>query len=249
VRRSLAAPFYGTAVLLGIVLVLEWLPAAEPPPVKPAPVPRTGAVASDAVEAKDTEDWADTILKRPLFTVGRRPPKTAHGKPLFSTNGMPRLSGIMITKAGRRAIFAPDGGKTLVLAEGATLEDGTIRSISADRVIISGPKGDITLQPTYDHGKTGGLITPTTPMFPQPGMNPGFPNPGFNPAFPGQANFRPPQFQPPVPQPQPQNDSPQPAADGGDNTNDDNSDATPPPPQPMPPQPFPGARPGIPRER
>jgi hypothetical protein len=194
---------------------------------------------ANLVEAKDTGESADTVLGRPLFTVGRRPPKSSGGGHQANTSGLPRLAGIMITPAGKRAIFAPDGGKPLVLTEGAALDDATIRSIQRDRVVVNGPKGELVLWPTYDRSKAGQL-TPTLPTFPQPGLNPGFPNPGFNPAFPGRPNF-PVQM---VPQPQPQGAS----GDGSDDAGD-----TPSQPTIMAPQlqaPIPGPHnPAFPRER
>jgi hypothetical protein len=241
-KRTLAAPFYGACAILVAILPLEWLPSAEPPPVKPAASQRLVTPTDTGTDTKDTGEWADTVLARPLFTVGRRAPKSAGGAHQAANTGLPRLAGIMITMAGKWAIFAPDGGKPLVLKEGAALDDATIRTIQRDRVLVSGPKGDQVLLPTFDHARTGQL-TPTTPVFPQPGLNPGFPNPGFNPAFNGRPNF-------PMPM-QPQSQPPLPGGPG--DANDDTGDAPNPPPQPQMAQPlqspFPGQRnPAFPRE-
>ncbi len=240
-------PFYISMGVLALVFAVEWFPSSPPPPVKQAATPHIVTATSGEADARDTDDWAETVLTRPLFTPGRKPPKTAPGQRAAASNGLPRLSGIMITAAGKRAIFAPEGGKPLVLAEGAAIDEDTISAIHPDRVIVTGPKGELVLRPAYDHARAGGL---PMPAFPQPGMNPAFPNgfnPGFNPGMnPGMAPGLP-NLQPP-PQPQPQ------ANDESDN--DDNSDAasnaapTPPPVRPMMPQPFPGPRgPNIPRER
>jgi hypothetical protein len=228
--------YAGVAGALAVLLVVEWLPAGDPA-VAPLPAARHAARAEVGLEPKQTLAWADTINRRPLFTVSRKPAHTKAGLPVTADTGLPRLAGIMITRAGRRAIFMPEGGKPTTLAEGATLDDYTIRQIRADRVVLSGgPKGDIVLQPSYDTKQhTGGLILPTsTPGFPQPGFNPGF-NPAFNPQ-----PFQPAPFMPP-PQPQPQ---PQPPADDNDA---DSQPAT--PPAPTIPPPFNGFRGPLPRGR
>jgi hypothetical protein len=234
-------PFYASMGVLSLALILEWLPASPLPPVKPAAAPHVVTAASGEADARDTGDWAETILTRPLFTPGRKPPRNAPGQHIAAANGMPRLSGIMITAAGKRAIFAPEGGKPLVLAEGAALEDSTITAIRPDRVIVTGPKGELVLRLAYDHARAGGV---PMPVFPQPGINPAFPNPGFNPGFnPGLNPGLAPGL-PPLPQP--------PAGDQGDNDDNDAGQAAnpTPPAQPFVPQPFPGPRgPNIPRER
>jgi hypothetical protein len=101
--------------------------------------------------------------------------------------GIPRLSGIMIAAGFKRAIFAPDGGgKPLVLTEGESLADTSIRAIEPGSVVLA--SGEV-LHPAYDKNRV--------PAAPAPYIAPGLPNPGFaNPSFqpPG---FQPPGFQPP----------------------------------------------------
>lgn len=218
-NRALAAPFLGTCALLVAILPFEWLPAAAPPVPKPAVAPRPAAATPSDADQKDTGDWADTVLGRPLFTVGRRPPKSSGGGHLASNTGLPRLAGIMITPAGKKAIFAPDGAKPLVLGEGGALDDATVRTIKRDRVVVTGPKGEQVLWPTYDHNRTG--QTPSIPTFPQPGFNGGGPTPGFGPAFPGRPNFP---MQPPMPPPPPQG-----GGDNGDDAGDASGPVTPAP--------------------
>jgi hypothetical protein len=241
VRSNLAIPFYGAIGVLALALIVEWLPGGEPPPVPPARFHHIAATAQEG-DAKDTAAWAEAINQRPLFTVGRHPPKSGHGHQHTLDTGLPRLAGIMITPWGRRAIFMPDGGKPLTLAEGASLDDDTIRQIRSDRVVLTGPKGEVILHLTYDKSRPTGLLTTTTPNFPQPGFPQGFPNPGFpNPNFPNQGfNPAPPIF--PGQQP-----GQQPAASQSD---DDNSDNAPAAPRPFMTPPFPGFRgPNIPRGR
>jgi hypothetical protein len=233
VKSDLAVPAYGAAAALLLVLVWEWLPAADsvlPPPPQIIHV-RGRAVAETDSVAKDTQAWANAITRRPLFNIGRKPAKLATGHGPVALTGLPRLSGIMITRAGRRAIFMPEGGKALTLAEGATLDDYTIRRILADQVVLNGAKGDMVLRPAYDAARGGGMTITNGEMPAQPGpQTGGFPVPPFTPGF------RPPGMPMPQPPPQPNSDD------------DDNSDA-PSPPQ-VQPQPFPGFRgPFIPRGR
>ncbi len=223
-----------TAGALVLILIVEWLPAAEPViAIPPTAHTSHSNTAETETVAKDTAAWARTILRRPLFTVGRKPPKGGGHSTVASTNGLPRLSGIMITAAGRRAIFMPDGGKPLTLAEGALVDEYTIRRIAADHVILSGAKGDLTVQPTYDTSGKAPVATFNPPAFAQPGFNPGFPQPGFNPGFP---------------QPNAPVGFPQPAANQGNDDNNDGQVVTPgAPPGPVI---FPGMRaPFIPRGR
>jgi len=173
--------FAGACAVLGLLLVSEWLPAAEAPVIVPvaisqkAPHGAKSGAADAAADAdaddsdKDSGSWAETILGRPLFALNRRPAKAHGGGARIAASGLPRLSGIIIAGASRRAIFMPDGGKPVVLAEGASIEDGTIRQIAVDRVIVASTKGDMTLYPSFDHNRTPPApIVPNTPMFQGP---------------------------------------------------------------------------------
>jgi hypothetical protein len=189
---------WGGLGALVFILLLEWVwPAPSPPPIT-IHKPRVIDHAEPQEAARDTSGWADTILGRPLFSVSRRPPRAPSSSGSQTAVGQARLSGIMISAAGKRAFFAPEGGgKPLVLAEGASVNDSTIRRIQPDRVILA--SGAI-LQPTYDRNRSPSI----TPTF-QPGLpNPGFSAPGFqNPGFPNP-NFPNPAFQNPgIPQPPP----------------------------------------------
>jgi hypothetical protein len=235
---AVAAPLLAAAALV-VVLAAEWMPHAERVlTVAPPSLHARGVASEPDSVAKDTESWARTIVARPLFTVNRRPPKLAGGKNAVALTGLPRLSGIMISRAGRRAIFMPEGGKARTLAEGASVDEYTIRQIAADHVVLTGAKGEMVLRPAYDGsvGHAGGAGD-GQPALPQPGFAqgaPGYQPPGFNPAFrgPGFPGM-------PPPQPAPANAS-----------DDDSDDAATPAPQPAAPQPFPGFRgPFVPRGR
>jgi hypothetical protein len=194
-RSNLALWFYGACAVLLVGLTLEWLPAGDTIKLPPPKVPHLAA-ADESGTSKDTDEWAETITARPLFTVGRHPPKSNNGPHTISGNGLPRLAGIMITPYGRHAIFMPDGGKPLTLAEGANLDENTIRKISSDRVLLVGPKGQTVLLLTFDKQGIGGVATPN---FVAPNFNPGFPRPGFQPGMPGQPMTPGRFFPPPAP--------------------------------------------------
>ncbi len=234
-KSGLLVPAYGAAAVLALLLVIEWLPSSDAPvPVPMQTIHTHGHPAETDSVAKDTQAWAQAIIHRPLFNIGRKPAKVSAGHSQTAATGLPRLSGIMITKGGRRAIFMPEGGKPMTLAEGAALDDYTIRRILADQVLLSGAKGDMVLRPSYDSSR-GGMTINTGEMGQQPMPQPGFPPQPFVP-----------QFRPPPGLPMPQAPPPSNPED------DDNSDAqTPAPPAPpVQPQPFPGFRgPFIPRGR
>ena len=191
-RRIPAQLLAGGLVFLVLLLAVEWLPGGQPA-VAPVAVPRAagGPQAQTRMAARDTEGWAATILARPLFSVSRKPPKPAAVHSAGTQEGLPRLSGIMIFAGMKRAIFAPDGGgKPLVLAEGASLADTSIRTIEAGEVVLA--SGEV-LRPTYDKNRVPTALPDfsaadgprrpgfTPPGFPQSGLpgGPGFPGNGF----------------------------------------------------------------------
>jgi hypothetical protein len=214
VKPALALPAAAAGMLV-ILLAVEWLPSSDPVvPLPRSPAHGHGANTDAESVARDTADWATAITSRPLFTIGRRPPKLTQHNQTVTATGLPRLSGIMIMPGARRAIFMPETGKPMTLGEGGSLDDYTIRRITPDQVFLTGPKGDMVLHPAYD-ARASGTVTPVLGFqsngFPQPGFQqPNF-NPGFNPGLAQQAN----------------------------QNNDDSSDNPPPPPPPI----LPGAPP------
>jgi hypothetical protein len=226
-------------ILLGamtLVLLLEWVwPASDGGAAQLGVLHLPHGGPKAALQVRATSDWADKVLARPLFTIGRRPPK-AEASTGAAAPDQARLSGILIGRFGKRAIFAPDGGgKPLVLGEGANVNESTIRSIEPGQVVLA---SGAVLTPRFDKNRTPSApftppFQPVMPNFPQaPFANGQMPNPGFP-------------MQRPVLQPTPDADSA------------DDSDASPPPPGPqvvpvpgMPQQPVPVFRgPMIPQRR
>ena len=207
--------YYGVLGTLALVLALEWLWPASAPSLLPPPKPRLiNHAEGPKLAERDTAAWGDTVLARPIFSVSRRPAKIVHSTGAVTAVGQARLSGILITSQGRRAIFAPEGGgHPMVLSEGAALNATTIRSIQPHSVTLA---SGAVLRPSFDRNRSLITTAPFQPIiqpgFPNPGMtNPGFPNPNFqnpnfpNPAFPNPA-FPNPGFQNPGIPPQPQSD-------------------------------------------
>ena len=141
-----------------------------------AGLPAVPARHSAAPGPDQVARWAATILARPLFSPGRRPP-TAAAAPSAAAPQLPRVAGIMVTPAGRRAIFAEKGTKPLVLGEGGEVSGFTVQSIQAGQVTVRGPEGVRVLSPTFDPDAPA----PASPAaaLPPPGLSiPGLP--GFH---------------------------------------------------------------------
>ncbi len=113
-----------------------------PSPHAPA-VPAATAASSAAVPAGATA----AILARPLFSPSRRPAAiVAAGR-----EPLPRLTGIIIEKDRRTALFAAvDGGKPLALNEDGRVAGFTVQRIEAGEITLVGPGGPRSLRPTFD---------------------------------------------------------------------------------------------------
>lgn len=101
----------------------------------------------------------------PLSSPAQRPSETASssndaGSPLLGV----RLSGVVIGPDLRIAIFAVTGANSRALSEGETLNGWRLDSISAQRVVFSGPTGSVTLEPQPD----AALVRPPPPAAGQP---------------------------------------------------------------------------------
>jgi hypothetical protein len=152
----------GAAVGGVIVLVTQPLPddvAARPARSTAGGVPSARPASADAV-ADRLQRWAATSLARPLFNPDRRPVAVAEAGSNAAA-GLPRLSGIMITEAGRRAIFAATGaGKPQVVAEGGTVGGNLVQSITLEEVVLVGPDGPHKLHLAFDRQLQGATMVP-----------------------------------------------------------------------------------------
>jgi general secretion pathway protein N len=133
----------GLAAGLALILALEWRPTGPGP--APQPLPVLPADAPMTASADAAKQWADTALARPLFAASRRP----DGSAAAPDSGLGRLSAIIIAEGSRSAIFAVQGQKPHIVAEGGEIGGYRLRRIGPDAVDLTGPSGPLTLHPQF----------------------------------------------------------------------------------------------------
>lgn len=159
--------FFVAGLLVGAVVAGAIVLATRSPSDAVAGRPARGAAAGTSADRQAPPDaiadrlrrWAATSLARPLFNADRRPVAAAAGS--NAADALPRLSGIMITQAGRRAIFAATGaGKPLVVVEGGTVGGNLVQSITLGEVVLIGPDGPHRLHLAFDQALPGATLAP-----------------------------------------------------------------------------------------
>src|ERR1700746_809339 len=110
---------------------------------RPSPGARRAEIEPAAPEIRKLAD--------PLFSPTQRRPETASSandadSPLRDV----RLTGVVIGPDLRIAIFAVTGTNSRVLSEGEALKGWRLESISPEGVVLSGPDGNIVLEPQPD---------------------------------------------------------------------------------------------------
>jgi hypothetical protein len=155
-RSGFALLALAAAALLG-TLALELdqgaadgtAPIAMPPAGSALP-----AEPAQAPPANRAGEWVTTILARPLFSPGRRPPPLEDVQSSAAKSDiLPRLTGILVSPAGKTAIFAdPSGGKPIVLREGDRIGAFTVQAIEAGQVTLTGAEGTQVLRPAFERG-------------------------------------------------------------------------------------------------
>lgn len=113
-----------------------------------------------------TTTAAQTLLDRPLFSATRRPaPPSAPPAPAPAALA-PRLTGIVVDRGDRHAIFAA-GDRPVVATEGGRVGPFTVRRIEARQVTITGPAGTQILRTSFDsHPPAPRLEAPARGMAP-----------------------------------------------------------------------------------
>ena len=145
------------ALAWGAELTLGERAASMPVPVAPAPVATKAGVEPDRAPG-----WAATALARPLFNPDRRPvaPPPAAAAATAPAE-LPRLSGVMVTPAGRRAIFAgPANGRPVTVAEGQRIGLFLVNKIETGAVTLLGPDGPRRITPHFATGAEATSIAP-----------------------------------------------------------------------------------------
>ncbi len=151
---TLALPLL--AGFLSLLLAMEWLlPGAAAPQWRQSPaIP--AATAGTATDA-DIAEWSRIILARPLLSPSRRPAPLP-GSVVSDT--LPRLSAIIVIGGTRHAIFAANGQKPQLVAEGGEIGLYRVKTVGPDKVDLLGPNGSLTLKPQF--------ITAAPPTSPAP---------------------------------------------------------------------------------
>lgn len=153
------------------------------------PVPAAPRPAS-APDAGGAGGRAAAVLARPLFSPGRRPAAQAAAGPGPAAAALPRMTGVIVTPAGRRAIFTSGDGKPVVVTEGGHIGAYDVQLIEAGRVTLSGPDGTRVVAPAFDP-KPPAQAASAAPGLPGlPGLQglsglPGMDGPPPTPAVPG----------------------------------------------------------------
>jgi hypothetical protein len=113
------------------------------------------------------------ILARPLFRADRRPaPADARGGP-SGPGDLPRLTGILFSSDGSKAIFQPPGKeRAIVVAVGETVGDWRVQDIAAGAVTLTGPGGTRRLEPKFAAASNVNMPF-SPPPAPQNGPAPG----------------------------------------------------------------------------
>ncbi|MBV9653231.1 MAG: hypothetical protein JOZ42_01575 [Acetobacteraceae bacterium] len=116
---------------------------AVPRRIAPAPA---SAPEQYAVHRRE---WVDTILSRPLFSPTRRPPP-AVASGASGPGDLARLTGVLVNRSEKRAIFAGEGGRQIVAEEGTRIGAYEVRTIEPGQVTVLGPDGQRTIRPAFD---------------------------------------------------------------------------------------------------
>jgi hypothetical protein len=140
-RYRLSLFFAGLAAVAAAAFLFVILGSGEAPAFLAPPKSDDGRVARNA------DRIADEILKRPLFTPGRRPPEEKVEKP-EPPQLQGRLAGVMLRPDVRIALFTRPGGKPISVKEGDVIDGWTASKIEAGRVVLTSAFGEQVVKPT-----------------------------------------------------------------------------------------------------
>ena len=117
--------------------------AVSPQAVSP---PANGVAERPSLAARD----AATVLARPLFTEGRRPPAAVPASAeIVSADRLPRLSGVLVAGTRRQVILVV-ADRSVVGGVGSTVGGYVILAIAPTSVTLRGPSGLRTLRLGFD---------------------------------------------------------------------------------------------------
>lgn len=137
------------ALALGGAIALEATTGVSPtdrPATSETPV--AGKVIQNRVAAADqTGRLLSEILARPVFSPDRRPVASNTAR----TNGLSRLTGIVVSGTQKVAIFAgPPGSRPTAAQEGERVGAYEVREITRAGVTVLGPEGVMVVSPVFD---------------------------------------------------------------------------------------------------
>jgi hypothetical protein len=164
----IAKPFTGLtalAVVLMTALGFEYAnhyhdEASSFPPLR-APTIQSVNVS---LSPEDVPAHVDTILARPLFRVGRRPPSPDE----VPAESLPRLSAVLVSENGKRLIFSgAAGGRQIVAAEGDHIGLYIVRSIVAGQAVVWGPEGSRIIRPSFKKQEVAAVPPQTASQIPK----------------------------------------------------------------------------------
>ena len=167
------------AMVLALAGIIAWECLDAPPADAPLPPPRLVAdVPSSHPEAPEArqermEAQAAAVLARPLFSRTRRPPQEAEAGAAPGKPPPLRLTGTLVSQAGRQAIFASAaGGKAVAAGVGGRVGVFTVAAITAGEVTVLDPDGGAqVLRPKADPA----VRTTAAPAVPAAGTAPASP--------------------------------------------------------------------------
>ncbi len=137
------------------------------------PAPRSSTAAAPAGAPNDQPDLAPgqvaALLARPPFSPDRKPePVQGALDPR-----LPHLTGIMMSSADRKAIFAGrDGGRGTVVGQGDQLGGYRVEAISATAVTLVGADGRHDIRPTFSSAPLPVQAAPQPPPLQLPPLPP-----------------------------------------------------------------------------
>jgi general secretion pathway protein N len=135
-------------LLLAVVVAAEWQADATMAPeaaVATPPADVQGATGVRAAPLGPLTAYA-AVTERPLFTQSRRPPPTEASAAPAELQRNFSVAGIVLSGQERIALVQQGTDKKLLsVREGQSLGGWTVRSIAADRVVLTGRDGETAL--------------------------------------------------------------------------------------------------------
>jgi hypothetical protein len=129
-------------ILCGVALLTvaigAWLipPSAVGPDASTASSPQSTGSAALANKQGDIEDFA-ALSERPPFSATRRSILSAADDNAALVLGRYRLSGVVVAPSARSVILSGLDNRSLIVAEGETVDGWTVHGITAEKVVFT----------------------------------------------------------------------------------------------------------------